>query len=228
MTSRGDAPTLDELLAAHAAGSLPAPVSLIVGTHLALSPASRRRYALYEAAGGVLLDRIEPAPMAPDAWARICARLDGAGRDGPPGRRGHPKRPAPPPPDPALRRIPRPLRDYLPPSLDALPWRHLTDAATAELAVPAPPGYSATLINVRAGRPFPRHSHEGTELILVIDGGFRDESGHYVRGDLQIAGPDVEHQPVADEGRDWLWLRVLDAPLRPSPAPGGPGPTDRP
>jgi putative transcriptional regulator len=224
MSSR-DAPTLNELLAAHAAGSLPAPVSLIVGTHLALSPESRRRYALYEAAGGVLLDRIEPAPLAPDAWARICARLDAEGQ-GQGRARPAPARPAPP--HPSLRRIPQPLRDYLPPSLDALPWRHLTDAATAELAVPSPPGYSATLINVRAGRPFPRHSHEGTELILVLDGGFRDESGHYVRGDLQIAGPDVEHQPVADEDRDWLWLRVLDAPLRLTPGGGGSGPAGRP
>jgi hypothetical protein len=24
----------------------------------------------------------------------------------------------------------------------------------------------------------------------------------------------VEHQPVAEPGEDWLWLRVLDASLR--------------
>ena len=198
-----DASTMDELLAAHAAGHLSPALALIVATHLALSPESRRRYRCFEAAGGVLLDRIEPVALAPDAWQRMLARLDA--EEGA---------------KPALAltaswpRIPRPLRDHLPASPDAVAWRPLPNARAIDLDL-GDPGFRTSLISVNAGRAFPRHGHAGRELILTLEGGFRDESGHYRRGDLQIAEAGEEHQPVADEGQDWLWLRVLDAPLRP-------------
>jgi putative transcriptional regulator len=199
-------PTLDELLAGHAAGRLPAPVSLIVATHLALSPSSRRRYGCFEAAGGVLLERIEPAPLAEDAWTRCCARLKEE-RDEPIPVTTPPPRQGP------MGELPRPLRDRLPTPPDALRWRRSGNAAAVDLDG-GDSRYRTTLIRVRAGCPFPRHTHGGLELILVLEGGFRDESGLYRRGDLQIADPSVEHQPIAEPGKDWLWLRVLDAPLR--------------
>jgi putative transcriptional regulator len=198
-----DASTMDELLAAHAAGHLPAALALIVATHLALSPESRRRYRCFEAAGGVLLDRIEPVPLAHGAWERLVARLD-AEEDAKPARA----------PAVSWPGIPRPLRDHLPASPDAVPWRRLPNARAIDLDL-GETGFRTSLISVDAGRAFPRHGHAGRELILTLEGGFRDESGHYRRGDLQIAGAGEEHQPVADEGQDWLWLRVLDAPLRP-------------
>jgi putative transcriptional regulator len=203
------APTHDELLAAHAAGRLPPPVALVVATHLALSPQARRRYRCFEAAGGALLDRIEPAPLASDAWERCRARLDEGGA-------GEPTRPEPRP-APAGRgdpTIPRPLRDHLPVAPDELRWRRSGNASAVDLDLGTIGDYRTTLIRVCAGTEFPRHGHGGLELILTLAGGFRDESGRYLRGDLQIADPETEHQPVAEPGEDWLWLRVLDAPLR--------------
>jgi putative transcriptional regulator len=180
-------------------------VALIVASHLALSPESRRRYRAYEALGGALLERIEPDACAPDAWERLLARLDDADRE-----------PAPtlPPVPESLRSIPSPLRRHLPGSLDALPWYRKAEALQADLR-PETPGWRTTLIKVPAGRPYPRHDHAGTELILVLDGAFRDRSGRHIRGELVIAGAGEEHAPVAEPERDWLWLRVLDAPLRP-------------
>jgi putative transcriptional regulator len=197
-------PTLDELLAAHAAGRLPRPLALIVATHLALSPASRRLYRRYEAVGGVLLDRIEPAGLAPGSWQRLCARLDET-----------PPEPAPPPRPAAeaARRFPRPLRDVLPGFLEELRWRRFGGTAEAALDL-GTPGFHAALLRVRSGRAVPRHTHEGNELTLVLEGSFRDELGRYARGDLAIADSSVEHQPVADEGGDCLCLVVTDARLR--------------
>jgi putative transcriptional regulator len=200
-----ETPTLDDLLAAHAAGNLSMPVALIVASHLALSVESRCRYHAYEAVGGALLRQIEPVPCAPEAWDRLCARLDDEG----------PEPHRPPPPAPSLRHIPDPLRQHLPDSLEALPWRRLGEATQADLDL-RDPGYRTTLIRVPPGSTYPRHTHGGTELILVLEGGFRDESGRHLRGELVIAGPEIEHQPVAEPGQDWLWLRVLDAPLRPT------------
>ena len=195
--------SVDELLIAHAAGKLPEPVGLAVATHLALNPAARARYRRYEAVGGVLLDELEPASLPGDAWQRLEAQLDAA------------------PADPELDcravaddlRVPQPLRGYLPGPLETLRWRSYGAAAEVELSIKAP-GYRTTLIRVRAGRMVPQHTHEGSELTVVLDGAFHDETGHYGRGDLVIADSSLDHRPTADDDGDCLCLAVTDAPLR--------------
>ena len=185
--------SIDDLLIAHAAGKLPEPVALAVATHLALNPAARARYRGYEAVGGVMLDELEPAPSADDAWDRLEASLDA------------PRRQA----DPALDCravaehlvLPQPLRDYLPGPLEALRWRNYGTASDVELPIKAP-GYRTALIKVRAGRKVPQHTHEGSELTVVLDGAFHDETGHYVRGDLVIADASLDHRPMADDQGD--------------------------
>jgi putative transcriptional regulator len=194
-------PALDELLAAHAAGRLPLALGLIVATHLALSPASRRRYRCFEDAGGVLLHGLQPAELASDAWARVAARLD------------EPEPPSTPSPASAMPDLPRPLRDFVPPAPDRLRWRRFGSTELADLPLESD-GFRTSLITVRAGQAFPRHGHAGIELALVLSGSVHDESGHHLPGELLISDPSVEHQPVAGKDQDWLWLRVLDAPLR--------------
>lgn len=197
--------TVDELLIAHAAGKLPEPVGLAIATHLAMCPAARARYARYEAVGGVLLEDLDPAEMAGDAWQRLVVRLDAEPQDDVADSLLQAAGDADP--------LPWPLRDYLPGPLDSLKWRNLGNAAEAELRIRAP-GYRTTLIRVRAGRMVPQHTHEGNELTVVLRGAFHDETSHYVRGDLAIADASVDHRPVADEGEDCLCLAVTDAPLR--------------
>ena len=197
--------SVDDLLIAHAAGKLPEPVALAVATHLALNPAARARYRGYEAVGGVLLDELEPVPLAEDAWDRLEASIDASPRQA----------------DPALDCravaehlvLPQPLRDYLPGPFETLRWRNYGVASDIELPIRAP-GYRTTLIRVRAGRKVPQHTHEGSELTVVLDGAFHDETGRYVRGDLVIADASLDHRPRADDERDCLCLAVTDAPLR--------------
>lgn len=195
--------SVEELLIAHAAGKLPEPVGLAVATHLALCPAARARYRLYESFGGALLDDLDPAGMAGDAWDRMLERLDDDDDDPAPLSAAAPGR----------QLLPRPLRDYLPAPLDQLRWRNYGPAAEIELRIPAP-GYRTTLLRVRAGRKVPQHTHEGNELTVVLDGSFHDETGRFCRGDLVIADASLDHRPVADEGQDCLCLAVTDAPLR--------------
>ncbi len=193
--------SLDDLLIAHAAGKLAEPVALVIATHLSLSPTSRRRYAGYEAAGGVLLDALPGEDPGPGAWDRLVARL------------GEPDAPPAAPGPVAATRLPRPLSDYVPGGLDAMKWRHYGPASEADLAIDGP-GYRTRLIRLKAGRGIPRHTHGGSELTLVLEGAFTDGTGHYGRGDLAIADGTVDHRPVADEGQDCLCLAVTDAPLR--------------
>jgi putative transcriptional regulator len=60
----------------------------------------------------------------------------------------------------------------------------------------------------------PSHTHEGSEITLVLRGGFSDATGHYRRGDIAIADSEVDHRPRADEDEDCICFAVTDAPLR--------------
>lgn len=198
---------LDELLMAHAAGRLPEPVAIVVASHLTLSAASRSRYRCFESAAGALLEKLEPEPVGAASWERIAALLD----------KDEPEPPAAAP-LPALVEdggilLPRPLREIMPRPLAGLSWRGIGPVAEADLPG-TDPGYRLRLIRLRAGRSVPRHTHEGNELTLVLDGSFRDVQGHYRRGDLAIADAGVDHQPTADASGDCLCLALTDAPLR--------------
>ncbi len=202
-----DSPALDDLLLAHAAGKLDEPVALLVATHLALNRPSRQRYQRYEAVGGMLLEELEPCEMDASALTATLARVErGPNVNGAIGaaRTVHGGRP---------RRWPAPLCHYVPDSLDELRWQGFGGAAEAEV-LPEHHGYRTRLIRVRAGRAVPAHTHEGEELTLVLEGSFRDASGHYRRGDIEIADASIDHQPVADPGQDCICLAVTNAPLR--------------
>lgn len=72
----------------------------------------------------------------------------------------------------------------------------------------------ASLLWINAGRTMPSHTHHGTEITLVLKGGFTDASGHYSRGDIAIADADIDHRPRADEGDDCICFVVNDAALK--------------
>ena len=71
----------EALLLSYAAGSLGEAWSLAIATHAALCPKCRGSIAQAEAVGGALIDDIEPAPMAENAFndaisAKIGAALE--------------------------------------------------------------------------------------------------------------------------------------------------------
>jgi putative transcriptional regulator len=193
-----------ERLLDYASGALPEPAALLVATHLALCPLCRRALAELEAVGGTLLEALPPEPVADDSLASVLARID---------------RPAPPPnpvaaatPPAAELVLPQPLRDYVG-SLDKVAWRHFGPLSEARLL----PGFdklTTRLLRVRPGTALPHHTHGGTELTLVLQGGFSDVTGHYLRGDVCDADSGVDHRPVADPDEVCMCLVVTDAPLR--------------
>jgi putative transcriptional regulator len=192
-----------EYLLDYASGSLREPVALLVATHLALCPHCRRATSELEAVGGALLETLPPEPVAEDSLARLLARLD------------RPEPPAAPAAAPQAgdNLLPQPLRGYVGGALDQLAWRRLGPIAEARLLT----GFGKTttrLLEVRAGAALPSHTHAGNELTLVLQGGFSDVTGHYLRGDVAEADDELDHRPVADQGEDCLCLAVTDAPLR--------------
>lgn len=195
----------DDLLIAYAAGSQEEPVALVVATHLALCPRCRTEVARLEELGGVLMAEQSAEALGEESLDRILARLEEA----PPEEPAKSSRPAVRV-DPAL---PRPLRDYVGAELEALDWTTFRGLQKVELLTDVP-DFRTRLMRIKSGTAMPLHTHEGTELTLVLAGGFSDAHGHFVRGDLAEADSSVDHQPVADEGEDCLCLAVTDAPLR--------------
>lgn len=194
----------EDLLIDYAAGTLEEPIALLVATHLALCPACRHDVDRLDEVGGALLESMEPASVGEHSLEALMARLDQPApaeraAAGATAGQGDP-------------RVPRPLRDYLAEQLDDLPWKGMSGIEEVELLPES--GFHSRLMRIKAGRALPRHTHEGTELTLVIAGGFSDEDGHYQRGDVAHADSKVNHKPVADPGEDCICLAVTDAPLR--------------
>ena len=195
-----------ELLMDYAAGSLPEPVSLLVASHVSLCRNCQAEVARLEALGGTLLESLPDAPLDDESLERALARLDvdEAETPGPS---------AVPPAACADPRVPRPLRDYLDGDLDSLPWKSYGAVSEAKL-LPEFPGIRTRLLRIKAGTAVPQHSHEGREFTLLLAGGFSDQTGHYLRGDVAEADPGIDHRPLADAGEDCICLAVTDAPLR--------------
>ena len=194
----------EDLLLEYASGIQREPVALLIATHLALCAQCRDQTRRLEALGGALLEQLAPEAVAKDSFARLLARLDEP-------EAAPEARSAPGPADrPGL---PQPLRGYIGGSLNRLKWRRLGPIAEASLLTDCA-GFTTRLVRLRAGAGALSHTHEGIELTLVLEGGFKDASGHYLRGDVELADSAVDHRPVADADVDCLCLAVADAPLR--------------
>lgn len=189
----------DALLMGYSAGQLPEAFSLIVATHVSLCDECRARLASYEAVGGALLDDAPAADLAPGSLAATMARIKGAQ---PVERR-------------AERRgiFPAPLVDYVGGGLDAVRWRS-AGGGVRQAILPTAGDATVRLLHIPGGVAVPDHGHRGTELTLVLQGAFRDETDRFGPGDLEIATEALEHKPVAEPGIDCICLAATDAPLR--------------
>ncbi|PWC75746.1 ChrR family anti-sigma-E factor [Azospirillum sp. TSH64] len=184
----------DTLLIDYAGGALCEGASLAVATHMAFCPACRHAVTEMEAIGGALLDDLEPEPLSDGCLEALMARLD------------H-ERPAPC--RPAVKhsaersRYPEPLRSYLRGRLDREGrleedgWRFLQPGMRSMELLSGPDG-TTKLIRMKGGVGVPKHTHGGIELTVVLEGGFSDEFGAFLPGDIAIGDPSLVHRPVSD------------------------------
>lgn len=184
----------DTLLIDYAGGALCEGASLAVAIHLAFCPSCRHEVAEMEAVGGALLDDLEPEPLSNGCLEALMARLDH--------ERPAPCRPVPKP-SAAQSRYPEPLRSYLRGRLGRdgriaeEGWRFLQPGMRGLDLLSGPNG-TTRLIRMKGGVGVPRHTHGGIELTVVLEGGFSDEFGAFLPGDLAIGDPSLVHRPVSD------------------------------
>ena len=202
----------DEFLVRIAAGSLPGGESLLVSTHLEGCERCRDRLHLLQAVGGALLDEIEHATMAPDAWVRTLARIDE--RESRLGSAARPlaakARPSPPLALPGGMAWPASLGDC-----KVSRWHWMGPGMHyARLSMPHDPAAALFLLRIAEGRHLPRHTHEGLELTQVLHGSFDDGRAVFGAGDFDAADADVHHQPVVTSGGECVCLAHVGGSLR--------------
>lgn len=203
----------DDIIAAYAAGVLDEPTSLVVASHATLCPICRQAIRDYEQLGGALLAEEPAVPQAQDdnLFTALMRKIDQDPAPCAP-RAGSPRRPAGERGSAAV--LPAPLRACIGGDIDAIKWRFVMPGLE-EMRLPVgEDGADARMLRIKAGRAMPRHTHHGDEFTQVFVGGFTDHKGHYVRGDVSITDPSVDHQPVADSDGDCICLAVVGAPLR--------------
>jgi len=185
----------ESALVEYASGAQAEAVALLVATHLTLCPACRARYTELEALGGELLDGLEPADLSVDLGA-VLSRL------------GEAPAPAPAPPAPPGGFVlPRPLRDYVGP-LSGIQWTGIIPGIQ-QIELPITwEGVPVRLTRLRGGTVVPAHTHTDEELSLVLTGGFEDEIGHYVRGDVAVYDNEHTHTQRIDRGEACITLAV--------------------
>ncbi|MCA3692284.1 ChrR family anti-sigma-E factor [Aquidulcibacter sp.] len=168
------------LMLDYAAGSLPRGPALVVSAHLALQPQAREITRTFDAAGGMLLDTIEPVEIAQPAWLEAETGTDYSSH--------------------SLREIDD--MAHVLSSIDQGRWRrNLAGMLTMPL-----PGCDAELLKLEAGRKVPEHGHSGLEVTLVLSGALDDGNQIYRRGELLVHDEDSEHQPGAAKGGDCICL----------------------
>jgi putative transcriptional regulator len=196
--------TSEEVLLRFAAGKLrPAP-ALVVASHLALAPWSRRLVSGFESIGGGLVESEPPADLSPGLFERTLARLD------------DPR--APPVRTPAPDHAPLNLGIGLPGPLAERSigsWRWLGPGlCCARVEMAEDPDHNLILLRGQARVALPAHGHTGEELSLVIKGSFDDEGGRHVVGDLIHEDQDSDHTPVVSGDGECICLLSIEGRMK--------------
>ncbi len=190
---------LNGLLAEYAAGTLGGPLHALVSAHLALKPDNRGFVRSLEALRAQEIDMVTPVALRrrDEMLARIFETS----------ARVSPRSPA------GDSVVPEPIAALIGRDLSSVKWKTVLPGIR-ECRISDDRNGEASLLWIKPGKIMPSHTHGGSEVTLVLKGGFTDSSGHYRRGDIAIADSDVDHRPKADDDEDCICFAVSEAPMR--------------
>ncbi len=197
----------DALLLSYAAGNLDEAQSLIVAAHLAYSKEARLLVKHCETIGGALINEsCNPVSMNGDALESVLSRLDNDPIEAP--QENTPANATLP------FDIPISLAQTLCKNPKTMKWHTLFPGMqTHDINLDCKHSI-ARFMKAAPGTKSPHHSHGGTEITLVLDGAFKDETGEYKVGDLIVTDEDMDHTPLACEIMGCTCLVVSSAPIK--------------
>lgn len=196
----------DALLFSYAAGNLDEAQNLVVATHLTYSQKARHIVRQCEDLGGALIEReCEPVSMCEQALNNVLNRIE----------HGQSNQSAI---DSCCQKealgfeIPQPLAQTV--TGRSIKWKTLFPGMKAYDLPLHCKNSVARFMKAEPGHVSPHHSHGGTEITLVLDGAFSDETGQYYRGDLIVTDETCDHTPKACPQMGCVCLVVSTAPIK--------------
>lgn len=196
----------DATLVRYASGGLEEAFSVIVASHLAMCESCRNAARTAEAIGGELLENLDQTDLRSGAFERLMQGLEttedrisvrNVGKPAPAGQ------------------VPAPLRRLIGDTLETVDWTALAPGvAKHDVALSSPGTSSLFMLRIAPGKSVPEHGHGGSEMTLVLSGSYRDEMGHFKRGDVADLDEHVEHQPRVEPGEVCICIVAIEAPTR--------------
>ncbi|MCH2569163.1 MAG: ChrR family anti-sigma-E factor [Pseudomonadales bacterium] len=185
----------------YSAGTLSAPFTAVLQAHLAVCPACRKQLQMADNVGAAL--------MAASAHAEELATAD----DLPPSEIGHQT-------DEPVEWARNNVLDtseftdrYIGMHLDGLDWiragRGLRVCRLGDAG-----SHSMWVIRAEPNTVLPEHSHNGSELTLVVKGSYFCEDRIYGVGEIEDADEGTLHQPVVTSGEECICIAAVEGPLR--------------
>jgi len=184
-----------------AASSLPAAQSVVVSTHLQFCSECRQRLAQLESLGATMFENAEPVDINPSVFDNVLARLDEVEED----RAAN---------DASASTLSWTVKQIRKGNLDQLQWKKVTRSLRIADLGEIDGAAEFSVYHIAEGGRIPQHNHSGTEMTLVLQGGFSDEGGSYHAGDFITREAGDIHAPTALSGGDCICLAVLESPLR--------------
>jgi putative transcriptional regulator len=194
-------PDLD-LLTEYAAGSLPLAQAACVSIHVSDCRRCQRLAGELTNLGTSLFEALEPVHVGDNQLNAVLARLD---EEEP---LAYAKAKADASATPAI------LQRLMRGDFSDLSWKNIGSTLRISYLKTGDPQHEFALYHIRAGGRIPEHTHRGSEMTLVLEGGFSDANGSYHKGDFLIRRPGDVHAPTALQSEDCICLAVLDAPLQ--------------
>ncbi|GAA0554232.1 putative transcriptional regulator [Rhizomicrobium palustre] len=191
----------ESLLTGYAAGTLDLGRHIAVATHLAACADCQKAVSLFTEVGGALFADLSPAPMGEGAFVALSAKLDTI---------APPRASIAAPPSLPVAGLPAFVRRY-----NAGKWRMVAPGLSMRpIHLPVPSAARVFLLKSAPGAKLRHHTHAGTELTCVIEGGFSHDGGHFGPGDFDFGDSGINHQPTVDPGADCLCLVAMEGHLR--------------
>jgi len=195
-------PELD-LLTEYAAGNLPLAQAACVSAHMNYCEQCQRSASQLQDLGAVMFESQQRVPVSDVQLEAVLGRLD----DVPPLSYAKPE-------TGAVGRTPAILQRLMSGDFSDLIWKKITSSLSISYLKTGDPNYEFALYHIKAGGKIPEHTHRGTEMTLVLEGGFSDADGSYDQGDFIFRQATDVHAPTALQTEDCICLAVVDAPLK--------------
>ncbi|GFM80460.1 transcriptional regulator [Pseudomonas cichorii] len=190
-------------LVSYASGALAQTISLVTAAHLELCAECRTRLRHAERIGGLLIQQHSGVAEPIKGRDAMLARLSE-------------------PPrvvaqvEPVVQGadvLPVALHAHFGRRLSEQPWKTLTPGVQRVRAQGFEQG-NLMLLRIAPGVSMPLHSHEGSEMTLVLQGSYHDELGEYRPGDIADLDSETQHQPTANTDEYCICVLATDSPLR--------------